>query len=146
MRLWSIHPQYLDSKGLVAVWREGLLAKKVLEGKTKGYTQHPQLIRFRNHTEPLDAINYYLFQIFTEANQREYQFDGSKISIVKKDIVKIPVNLDQVEYEFLHLKNKLQTREPSKYETLNLIQEINIHPLFEAQEGAVEDWEIIKNK
>jgi hypothetical protein len=32
MRLWSLHPRYLDAKGLQAVWREGLLAKKVLQG------------------------------------------------------------------------------------------------------------------
>jgi len=30
MRLWSLHPRYLDAKGLVALWREGLLAQKVL--------------------------------------------------------------------------------------------------------------------
>ncbi|MEN6399799.1 MAG: pyrimidine dimer DNA glycosylase/endonuclease V, partial [Rectinema sp.] len=29
MRLWTLHPQYLDQKGLTAAWREGLLAKKV---------------------------------------------------------------------------------------------------------------------
>ena len=37
MRLWSIHPKYLDCKGLVALWREALLAKKVLRGKTRKY-------------------------------------------------------------------------------------------------------------
>jgi len=37
MRLWTIHPKYLDAKGLVALWRETLLAKHVLEGKTPGY-------------------------------------------------------------------------------------------------------------
>ncbi|WP_368086417.1 pyrimidine dimer DNA glycosylase/endonuclease V [Nitrosomonas sp. Nm34] len=26
MRLWSIHPKYLDAKGLLALWREGLQA------------------------------------------------------------------------------------------------------------------------
>ena len=32
MRLWSLSPRYLDVKGLVAVWREGLLADAVLLG------------------------------------------------------------------------------------------------------------------
>lgn len=32
MRLWSLHPSYLDAVGLVALWREGLLARKVLQG------------------------------------------------------------------------------------------------------------------
>lgn len=30
MRLWSIHQSYLDRQGLLAVWREGLLAQGVL--------------------------------------------------------------------------------------------------------------------
>lgn len=30
MRLWSIHPCYLDSKGLIALWRESLLAQACL--------------------------------------------------------------------------------------------------------------------
>jgi hypothetical protein len=33
MRIWSLHPKYLDSKGLVALWRESLLAKNVLRDK-----------------------------------------------------------------------------------------------------------------
>ena len=51
MRLWSVHPKYLDSKGLVALWREALLAKQVLEGGTKGYRNHPQLDRFKKSGE-----------------------------------------------------------------------------------------------
>ncbi len=56
MRLWSIHPMYLDSKGLVALWREALLAQNVLLEKTKGYKNHPQLIRFRASKNALGAI------------------------------------------------------------------------------------------
>ena len=37
MRLWSLHPRCLDAKGLVALWREGLLAQEVLRGKTRDY-------------------------------------------------------------------------------------------------------------
>jgi hypothetical protein len=29
-RIWSLHPKYLDARGLVALWREGLLAQAVL--------------------------------------------------------------------------------------------------------------------
>ena len=64
MRLWSLHPQYLDARGLMAFWREGLLAKAVLEGKTKGYTTHLQLLRFRKQDRPLDAINVYFRRFF----------------------------------------------------------------------------------
>lgn len=48
MRIWSLHPKYLDTKGLVALWRETLLAQHVLSGKTKRYKNHPQLARFKN--------------------------------------------------------------------------------------------------
>src|SRR5690606_6899395 len=42
MRLWSLHPRYLDRQGLLALWREALLARAVLRGETRGYTLHPQ--------------------------------------------------------------------------------------------------------
>ena len=58
MRIWSLHPRYLDAKGLVAVWRETLLAKHVLEGKTKGYKNHPQLNRFRE-VKNIDTIKIF---------------------------------------------------------------------------------------
>jgi len=70
MRIWSLHPKYLDSKGLVALWRETLLAKHVLEGKTKGYKNHPQLNRFKAMKKPVEVINQYLSEIFIEAINR----------------------------------------------------------------------------
>ncbi|MGP9584395.1 pyrimidine dimer DNA glycosylase/endonuclease V, partial [Micrococcaceae sp. AOP34-BR2-30] len=30
MRLWSLHPEVLDRQGLIAGWREALLAQAVL--------------------------------------------------------------------------------------------------------------------
>lgn len=79
MRIWSIHPKYLDAKGLVALWRETLLAKKVLEGQTRGYRNHPQLERFKQSENPLDKINHYLSSVYSEALEREYHFDKEKI-------------------------------------------------------------------
>jgi hypothetical protein len=78
MRLWSIHPKYLDAQGLVALWREGLLAKKVLEGKTKGYKNHPQLIRFMGSKYPLEQINIFLGEVYNESLKRGYKFDKAK--------------------------------------------------------------------
>jgi hypothetical protein len=66
MRIWSLHPEYLDTKGLVSLWRETLLAKKVLEGKTEGYKNHPQLIRFKKSDNPLKHINQYLMKVNSE--------------------------------------------------------------------------------
>jgi hypothetical protein len=70
MRLWSLSPEYLDRMGLLAVWREGLLAKKVLQGKTKGYKNHPQLIRFKAFKNPINAINSCLYFVFLESQKR----------------------------------------------------------------------------
>lgn len=101
MRLWSIHPQYLDSKGLVALWREGLLAQACLAGKTKGYTNHPQLDRFKNVANPINAIGTYLQEVAKEASMRQYNFDSSKI-IESTFPDKLSVTTSQLDYEWQH--------------------------------------------
>ena len=142
MRLWSIHPKYLDAKGLVALWREGLLAQDVLLGKTKGYKNHPQLIRFKNTDNQISAIASYLRAVAQEADRRNYHFDHTKIiDLVFKD--KIPVTSGQVQYEFTHLLNKLKNRDRALYEKFKNIAEVERHPLFYVVAGDVEDWEII---
>ena len=142
MRLWSLHPKYLDTKGLLAVWREGLLAKNVLEGNTKGYTKHPQLIRFKSHPSPKKAINYYLHQILLESINRNYNFDKSKLIPIGK-INKIKVTTKQVGYELKHLKNKLKLRHPSSHKKLQTLKNIELNPLFTIITGEIESWEIV---
>lgn len=142
MRLWSLNPKYLDSKGLLAVWREGLLAKKVLEGKTKGYKNHPQLIRFRNYKDPLDAINSYLYYIFLESQQRGYSFNESKISCINLRKI-ITVTKGQLKFELEHLLKKLKIRNPKKFnesKKLNL-RKIGANPIFKVSNGKIEQWE-----
>lgn len=142
MRIWSVHPNYLDAKGLVALWRETLLAKHVLEGKTKGYTQHPQLKRFKNTDNPLQAINQYLSVVFDEAKSRGYQFDESKIDW-DFSVIKMTVTSGQINYERSHLLSKLAVRDESRYHELVEKLAFDPHPLFEVIDGSVEDWEII---
>ncbi|MEM4706993.1 MAG: pyrimidine dimer DNA glycosylase/endonuclease V [Candidatus Anstonellales archaeon] len=140
MRLWSIHPRYLDKKGLVAVWREGLLAKKVLEGKTIGYKNHPQLIRFKNLKKPIEAINSYLYYIHSEGRKRGYKFNINKIEQVeKKGIIK--VTRGQVIFEFSHLLKKLRKRDRKKYDEIKAVKNIEANPVFRVIEGGVENWE-----
>ena len=145
MRLWSLHPKYLDSKGLVAVWREALLAKNVLLGKTKGYVNHPQLTRFRNSEEPINYINLYLSNIYNESLVRGYVFDKSKFTICS-NLVTRPINITsgQVEYEWLHLLNKLKERERDKYEQIKSEKEIKLNSVFEMVQGPVEKWEKVR--
>jgi len=145
MRLWSIHPKYLDTKGLVAVWREGLLAQKVLLGQTKGYKNHPQLERFKS----LGDIGYYLYFIWLEACNRHYKFNESKIiyppyrSDVSTDA--IPVTDSQLSYEFEHLKEKLKHRDRLKFNELwKQKSPIDPHPLFKGVSGPIEPWERVR--
>ncbi len=140
MRLWSLHPKYLDHKGLVAVWREALLAKKVLQGKTKGYTKHPQLERFRAYSEPLKAIDTYLYYIYLEACERDYNFDKKKCKNHNLKKV-IRVNSEQIEYEFNHLNKKLQIRDIKKFKELKEMKKIEVNPIFKITKGKVESWE-----
>lgn len=143
MRLWSLHPRYLDAKGLVAVWREGLLARKVLLNQTSGYTHHPQLKRFREHPAPLDAIDFYLEQIACEAENRGYHFNKLKI---KSGVIpqKIAVTKGQLEYEFIHLKRKLAVRNPESLGRFIDIIEPETNPLFYEVNGEIEEWERVK--
>jgi hypothetical protein len=145
MRIWSLHPKYLDAKGLVALWRETLLAKHVLEGKTKGYRNHPQLVRFNSLPDPLNAIHLYLQEVFLEAERRGYHFDKSKIGAYKK-MKKIPVTDGQLSYEWKHLKKKLAERAPELNRKYRLEKEVEPHALFEVLPGKVATWEIVSNR
>ncbi len=140
MRIWSIHPKYLDSKGLVALWRETLLAKNVLENKTKGYKNHPQLERFKDSAKPLESINFYLKHVWIEACARNYSFNKEKFSEVST-IQKIDVTTGQMAYEKEHLFNKLMQRDPVKYHEINTLPELEPHPLFNLIQGDISPWE-----
>ncbi|GJQ20505.1 MAG: hypothetical protein HBSIN02_08600 [Bacteroidia bacterium] len=140
MRLWSLHPKYLDTAGLVALWREALLAKKVLQGKTRGYRHHPQLQRFREATEPVRAINAYLAGIRHEACRRGYAFDARKHA-GRKRFRRIGVSAGQLGFEFLHLKKKLRRRDLGRYRTLLRVRRPEPHPLFRQHRGPIAAWE-----
>jgi hypothetical protein len=141
--LWTIHPKYLDVKGLVALWREGLLAQKVLQNKTKGYKHHPQLIRFRAQHRPVATIAGFLKGVHEEALRRGYHFDGSRIANVR------PANRlretdGQLLYEWRHFKIKLKRRNPGLLANLRNISKPDPHPLFRIVKGEVRHWERTK--
>jgi hypothetical protein len=141
MRLWSIHPQYLDGVGLTALWREALLAQKVLQGLTQGYRHHPQLTRFRRQPDPLAAIGAYLGYVHEEAQRRCYHFDGSKIGAYD-GVVTMAVTAGQLRYEWEHLQRKLAVRDNARHRMLQGVTNPEPHPLFRVVEGEVEDWEV----
>jgi len=144
MRLWSLDPKYLDRQGLLAVWREGLLARKVLENKTKGYKNYPQLARFKINPQPLKVINSYLFGIFQEALARNYKFKLNKVNPLKIVSKNIRVSNGQVIYEFQHLLNKLKIRDKNKYQQFKNIKKPQVHFLFKVVNGGIAKWEKIK--
>jgi hypothetical protein len=145
MRLWSIHPAYLDAQGLVALWREGLLAQKVLLGKTRGYRHHPQLLRFRAVDNPAGAIATYLRAIADEAERRSYGFDRGKIAR-RYFRGRIAVTDGQLRYEYDHLLRKLKARDPSRYRLQAGLKTIRSHPLFHKVRGEIAEWEVVTRK
>lgn len=144
MRLWSLHPRYLDTKGLLALWREGLLAQKVLAGGTKGYRHHPQLQRFRGQPDPLGAIAAYLREVQREAQRRGYCFDAARIGNMAFD-VRMTVTHGQLAFELEHLRKKLATRNPAACQRIAGVSAPEPHPLFMVVPGEVEAWEVIKD-
>jgi hypothetical protein len=140
VRLWTLHPRYLDARGLVALWREGLLARAVLKRQTRGYRHHPQLARFRAHPSPLAAINAYLRVVLVEAKSRGYAFDQSKIGPVRAGI-RLRATQGQLAFEGQHLLSKLRARSPRLYRLRRRCEAFEPHPLFRIVSGGVEFWE-----
>lgn len=140
MRLWTLHPRYLDARGLVALWREALLAQKVLAGRTRGYRRHLQLMRFRVHPRPRAALASYLAVVHDEARRRGYAFDSRKIGRTRTT-VRIPVATGQIGFELAYLRRKLWRRDRARHRALPGARAITAHPLFRARRGGIEPWE-----
>ena len=140
MRLWTLHPRYLDAAGLVALWREALLARAVLRGRTKGYRRHPQLNRFKSHPAPRSAINAYLEIVYSESERRGYSFDARKLGPIRNRS-RIQVTSGQLGHEWRHLLAKLRSRSPLEYRRWRGLERPEPHPLFEIIAGPVEAWE-----
>ena len=138
MRLWSLHPGYLDARGLVALWREALLARNVLAGQTRGYRHHPQLRRFRAHPDPAAAIDAYLHGILLEADCRGYRFDRSKAGASAGGIM-LAVTSGQLRFEWSHLLKKLESRSPGRVPAIDGLP--RPHPIFRVVSGPAAGWE-----
>jgi len=140
MRLWTVHPRYLDPIWLVAAWREALLAQQVLAGATKGYRHHPQLARFQAQLDPLATIATFLAGLAGEVQRRGYHFNATKISR-RRFSGQIPETNGQLLYEWGHLKAKLRVRAPRLLHQFQGFTSPEPHPLFYIVPGVVRDWE-----
>lgn len=143
MRLWSLHPQYLDARGLVALWREGLLAQAVLRGETRGYRHHPQLARFRRCPSPTGAIAAYLRAVHAESLARGYRFDAARIGRARHGGT-MTVTRGQLRHEWEHLAAKARARDRAWAERLRAVRRPRAHPLFRIVPGDVEEWERVR--
>jgi hypothetical protein len=143
MRLWTLHPKYLDARGLVALWREALLAQKVLRGDTKGYLHHPQLLRFSGQKSPPAVMAAYLAVVRQEAIRRGFKFNASKIG-ARRFREKMTETRGQLLYEWWHLKRKLKRRNVKRYRDLLPVKIPAPHPLFKIVPGPVRDWEKLR--
>jgi hypothetical protein len=140
MRLWTLHPKYLDPQCLVALWREGLLAQAVLRGQTKGYRHHPQLHRFQAHPTPRSAINPYLGGVLNEADGRGYRFEQRKVRGARTRI-RLGATRGQLRYEWRHLMRKLKVRNPQLHRKWKGEKTPLAHPMFRVVPGRIEPWE-----
>jgi hypothetical protein len=140
VRVWTLHPKYLDAQGLVALWREALLAQAVLRGETRGYRSHPQLDRFKRHPAPLAGMSLYLKGVHAEAQSRGYSFDENKIRPAHKQVM-LYATSGQMQYEWSHLMAKLKVRNPALFRKWRDTKKPAPHPLFRVRPGDVEAWE-----
>lgn len=163
MRVWSLHPRYLDNKGLSGLWCETLLCQKVLLGQTKGYTKHPQLDRWRACAAPVAAIGAYLRVVHAESVRRGFKFDSSRIAAAaaadalaapshagagaqqpgaaQPPPLRIEVTAGQLAYEWAHLRRKLAARAPQVLAEHSGVAQPEPHPAFVVVPGPVAGWE-----
>ena len=145
MRIWSLHPAHLDRIGLVAGWREGLLAQAALARPEGGYGRHPQLERFRMSPDPLAALGTYLEHLADEADERGYRFDRSRVAVRRSGDpsvihAQLVVINGQLALEREHLLAKLDRRSPSDAARLRA-DPLRAHPSFVVVPGVVAAWE-----
>lgn len=124
------------------MWREGLLAQAVLTGQTRGYKYHPQLTRFLESSAPKSQIAHYLHAVQVEATRRRYNFDAKKMGRTTV-MESLAVTRGQLEYEWVHLANKLKRRAPVWLDEIQRVEPPESHPLFHIVDGGVAEWEII---
>ena len=144
MRLWSIHPKYLDSKGLGGLWREGLGAVRCLYEPGIGYSNHAQLNRFKAEPDYLAQIGSYMHEVADEADRRGYNYDRTLLPVDFYKPEPMTVTVGQIAYEFRFLLGKLKTRDKELFEKFQHTTTIELHPRFTPIPGPIADWERVK--
>lgn len=132
---------YLDRRGLVALWREGLLAQAVLRGATRGYRHHPQLTRFSQCRAPVSVLASYLRVVHDEASHRGYTFRRAKVARTAERAWPLTVTRAQLAFEWSHLLAKVAERDVAWWRSLARVRRARPHPMFTLVDGPVAEWE-----
>ena len=139
MRLWSLHPRYLDPQG----WSrcgETLLARKVLRGETRGYRHHPQLQRFREARDPQSAIDAYLPR--STPRRRRAATRSTRTSSMPTRARKDPGRARATRRARMgHLIAQARVAQPGAHVRWRELQRPRTHPSFRVVAGGVADWE-----
>lgn len=158
MRLWTIHPSFLDQKGLCGLWRETLVGLKALEkGPGAPWYNHPQLARFKVYPNGLAMLAEYAEHVLDEGHKRGYNFNTA---LLEPYLELYEMNFDgcimvtkgQFDYEVEHFIRKLASRDEMRYQLYmekmgprSLYQpkiEVFVpNPVFRIVDGPIEVWE-----
>ena len=90
--------------------------------------------------DPLVAIATYLHALADDA--RGYSFDRPRVSRPADEGLRLSVTAGQLDYEWQHLRAKVETRDPEWFEAVVVTARPKPHPLFDVVPGDVEPWEV----
>lgn len=76
-----------------------------------------------------------------EACRRGNRFDAAKFTCMGP-VPPLPLTEGQVEYEWAHLRSKLEQRAPAWLLQFDGIRRPEPHPLFRVRAGRVAEWEV----
>ncbi len=90
----------------------------------------------------MNAINFYLAEVYYEAKKRGYSFGRDKVQWdFTQEIIRVTDG--QVLYETKHLLGKLEYRDPERHVELQNKKSLTTHPLFQIIPGEIESWEVL---
>jgi pyrimidine dimer DNA glycosylase len=118
----------------------GVAGAESFARQTRGYKNHPQLLRFSEMENPPAALAAYLKAVHEESVRRGYNFDGSKIG-AQRSRRKIRETRGQLLYEWKHLKRKFKKRDSKRSRDFASVKIPAPHPLFEMVSGEIRAWE-----
>ena len=120
MRIWDIHPGYLNRQSLLGEHRELHAIISIIINNKKGYSCHPETIRWKNHLSGLKLRHELLV---SEMKLRGFQHH-TPISDLKSPLSFPAVFIDSPGKQFTILKEKYKIRESGRIPLPRSLQEL----------------------